>query len=73
MQEDTAQLKAKVHEQESDIQVQHHAQCVSALHFASFLQDRSDGLEQQKTAIDRVNREHAQLKLKRDELMNRRK
>lgn len=78
MKEDAAQLKAKVHEQESDIKVQEpFPQCVHTLRtmMSSLVtpQDRTDGLEQQKTTIDRVNREHAQLKLKRDELMNQRK
>ena len=36
-------------------------------------QERSEDLEQRKVAIDRVNREHAQLKLRRDDLTNERK
>ena len=40
---------------------------------ASSTQERSEDLEHRRAAIDRINREHAQLKLRRDDLTNERK
>jgi structural maintenance of chromosome 3 (chondroitin sulfate proteoglycan 6) len=37
------------------------------------IKERGEDLEQRREAIDRVNREHAQLKLRRDDLTNERK
>lgn len=37
------------------------------------LQERSDDIDQRHAAIDKTNREYAELKLRRDDLTNQRK
>lgn len=39
----------------------------------AYIQERTDDVEQRRTAIDKASREHAQLKLQRDDLTNQRK
>ena len=75
---DVEQNKVKVKQQEQEIKV---PQCheprvcglIACVCVCVWWQERGEDLEQRREAIDRVNREHAQLKLRRDDLTNERK
>ena len=79
--QDVENVKVKVTQQEQDVKVCgilvyiacHCWRISSCVCLCVCEQERSEDLEQRKVAIDRVNREHAQLKLRRDDLTNERK
>ncbi len=46
---------------------------VICVHVCVCVQERVEDVDQRRTAMDKANREYAQLKLKRDDLTNQRK
>lgn len=73
--QDVENSKVKLIQQEQDVKVCIYicSVCVVVVIISVFKQERGEDLEQRRVAIDRVNREHAQLKLRRDDLTNERK
>ena len=67
-------IKEKIQQQEENLKVQNqYPHSLASQYLIVLLQERTENVDQRRAAIDKANRDYAELKLRRDDLANQQK